>query len=503
MKAHSQLLIAARILNTYSDFSACLTLLSSKGEAHLYCRNHQILYVELPDHFPSAWLKQHHSEAPAEGVKDTSGEEKVKALIPILEKPDLAAALSEETKNRLRDFLSGELKKCELKPEPLLDSLGLLTLGQMFFECTGDFLRDFPVDELCSSDSMQFQLAPDFQEKSHRIQIGPQEGYLLSRLDQPMKLKEIFSTVPWGEDIVKRGILILWSFGVINSPTLGQLLPKAGLPGARQQAADQGPSFEQEVHTVNQTYEGLSRKDYYALLGVSGSSRIPEIKAAYYKLAKQFHPDRFYGVEDPVVREKIDIIFTAINVAYETLKNARTRQEYDNAPLEKKSIPTATVKSMTESTSNIGPEALAKMAEDYYRKALKAHEAGDYVQAAQFLKSATQISPKVAKFWRQLGASMARNPQWRKEAEESFQRAIELEPKNQENHLGLGYLYKTSGLKLRARKHFQTVLEMDPYNEIAARELNELDEGGTPFKPPSPKKTPQKGKLGGLFNKKK
>ena len=78
------------------------------------------------------------------------------------------------------------------------------------------------------------------------------------------------------------------------------------------------------------------------------------------------------------------------------------------------------------------------MAEDYYKKALKAYEVGDYVQATQFLKSATQISPTVAKFWRQLGASMARNPQWEKEAEESFQRAIELEPKNQENHLGMG-----------------------------------------------------------------
>jgi Tfp pilus assembly protein PilF len=160
------------------------------------------------------------------------------------------------------------------------------------------------------------------------------------------------------------------------------------------------------------------------------------------------------------------------------------------------------VKSTVQTASSISPEALTKMAEDYYKKALKAHEVGDYVQATQFLKSATQISPNVAKFWRQLGASMARNPQWRKEAEESFQKAIELEPKNQENHLGLGYLYKTSGLKLRARKHFQACLEMDPYNEIAARELNELD-GVEPLrKPSSDKKSPPKGKLGGLFKKK-
>lgn len=502
MKPHTQLLIATRILNTYSDFAARLTLLSSNGEANLYCRNGQILFVELPDQFPSSWLNQQHLETVAEAVRDPLGEEKVKALIPVLEKQEMAVAFSTETKRRLKEFLSGDIKKCELKPETLLDSLGILTLGDMFFECAGDFLKVFSVDELITSDGMQFQVASGFQEKSHRMQIGPQEGYLLSRLDQPLKLRELYTTVPWGEDIVKRSIVTLWAFGVIDSAALGQLLPKVGLPGERQQTIDPGRTFEQDIQLVNATYDGLSRKDYYALLGVSGTSRLPEIKAAYYRLAKQFHPDRFYGVEDPVVREKVDIIFTAINVAYETLKNSRTRQEYDNAPLERKSVPTSTVKSTAESVTNISPEALAKMAEDYYRKALKAHEGGDYVSATQFLKSATQISPKVAKYWRQLGASMARNPQWRKEAEESFQNAIQLEPKNQENHLGLGYLYKTSGLKLRARKHFQAVLEMDPYNEIAARELNEIDEGGPP--PPSTpqKKSPQKGKLGGMFKKK-
>jgi curved DNA-binding protein CbpA len=501
MKAQSQLLIAARILNTYPDFSARLILLSSNGQAQLYCRNNQVLLVELPDQFPASWMKQQQLEAAAEAMKSPSGESKVKALIPILEKGQLSLGLSGETKQKLKEFLIGELKKCELKPEPLLDSKGILTLGELFFECAGDFLKNFDADELITSNSIPFQLASNYLEKSEQIQMGPQEAYLLSRLDHPIKLKEIFSTVPWAEDNVKRSILILWAFGVIDSAVLGQLLPKAG-SGARQQGLEEGMSFQKEVYLVNETYDGLSRKDYYALLGVSGTSRLPEIKAAYYRLAKQFHPDRFYGVEDPIVREKVDIIFTAVNVAYETLKNTKTRQEYDNAPLEKKSVPTSTVKSSAQTVTSISPEALAKMAEDYYKKALKANEAGNYVQAAQFLKSATQISPGVAKFWRQLGASMARNPQWRKEAEESFQHAIELEPKNPENHLGLGFLYKNSGLKLRARKHFQTVLETDPYNEIAARELNEIDGAKPGSKPVPSKKTSGKGKLGGLFKKK-
>lgn len=52
---------------------------------------------------------------------------------------------------------------------------------------------------------------------------------------------------------------------------------------------------------------------------------------------------------------------------------------------------------------------------------------------------------------------------------------MDLEPKNPENHLYLGFLYKNAGMKLRAKKHFQTCREMDPHNEIAIRELAAID----------------------------
>ncbi|HSE39465.1 MAG TPA: hypothetical protein VLH08_01760, partial [Acidobacteriota bacterium] len=151
----------------------------------------------------------------------------------------------------------------------------------------------------------------------------------------------------------------------------------------------------------------------------------------------------------------------------------------------------------SKSPGSLTKEAQMKTADDYAKRAQKAYDEGNNYQAVQYLKSATQIAPDVPAYWRQLGISLSRNPQWRKEAEDSFTKAAELEPKNPENHLYMGFLYKNAGLKLRARKHFASCLQLDPKNEIANRELHAIDSSE-----PDPDTPSKKGLLGGIFKKK-
>lgn len=60
--------------------------------------------------------------------------------------------------------------------------------------------------------------------------------------------------------------------------------------------------------------------DYYSILGVAKTASADEIKAAYRKLAKEFHPDR-NGGDDSQIKK--------INEAYETLKDPNKRQTYN------------------------------------------------------------------------------------------------------------------------------------------------------------------------------
>jgi curved DNA-binding protein len=67
----------------------------------------------------------------------------------------------------------------------------------------------------------------------------------------------------------------------------------------------------------------MEYKDYYKILGVNRNAEEKEIKKAYRKLARQYHPDVNPG--DKAAEEH----FKDINEAYEVLSDPEKRQKYD------------------------------------------------------------------------------------------------------------------------------------------------------------------------------
>jgi len=67
----------------------------------------------------------------------------------------------------------------------------------------------------------------------------------------------------------------------------------------------------------------MAGKDYYKILGVNRNASEREIKQAYRRLARQYHPDVNPGDKSAEAR------FKQINEAYEVLSDKEKRQKYD------------------------------------------------------------------------------------------------------------------------------------------------------------------------------
>ena len=67
----------------------------------------------------------------------------------------------------------------------------------------------------------------------------------------------------------------------------------------------------------------MKYKDYYEILGVDKSATEAQIKSAYRKMAKKYHPD---VDKSPSAQEK----FKDINEAYEVLSDKQKRSRYDS-----------------------------------------------------------------------------------------------------------------------------------------------------------------------------
>ncbi len=67
----------------------------------------------------------------------------------------------------------------------------------------------------------------------------------------------------------------------------------------------------------------MAKRDYYEVLGVARNAGEPDLKSAYRRLAKDFHPDRNAGDKDAERK------FKEVNEAYEALKDPQKRAAYD------------------------------------------------------------------------------------------------------------------------------------------------------------------------------
>jgi curved DNA-binding protein CbpA len=103
---------------------------------------------------------------------------------------------------------------------------------------------------------------------------------------------------------------------------------------------------------IQRSFDLLEQQNHYEVLGVALNAALPEIKKAYYRHAKRYHPDRHFEPEMGDMKEKFEALFSRIHDAYETLSSVTERGAYDKKLADGIKTPVTAKHTRPEKTGN-------------------------------------------------------------------------------------------------------------------------------------------------------
>ena len=291
------------------------------------------------------------------------------------------------------------------------------------------------------------------------IELTQQDRNMLSMVDGTKTIKELIDGSLVGSFEAMKILYVLWSIGVLEEkekePETDEMIQETVLHG--EEILKPLSEDEQIFRTkVNQIFENLDNLDPYQLLEVDKETDEETLTKNYYKLSKEYHPDRYFATSDASVKDKLTAIFDSITNAYTALRHIIQEKGAGQA--------VHVHVEPVEVSASIDPD-------EYYREGIENLKQGHFEKAVSSLKKATQANPEIAKYWSYLSLALSKLPDQLREAEGSLFEAIKIEPNNADHYVNLGLIYLKGGMKKRAYGQFEKALRLDPDNNKARKGL--------------------------------
>ncbi len=335
-----------------------------------------------------------------------------------------------------------------------------------------------------------------------KITLSPVDGFLLSRVDGTLSAREVIALAPVAAEEAERSLFGLLCTGTLEFlpgppkprpkriPTGRFRLPKpppepavaksapppAPAPPSAPPDDDKEKAIKARRQEIVQWAEGLKAKTHFEVLDVPRSASETQVKDAYFKLARRFHPDTQHDAALKDLAGQIEAIFIRVGEAYEVLRNARTRASYEErlGPIRTGPAPAAAAPAPPAQPAP-PPEnpALIEQAVRLAEKLLAQEKYWDVIQAIEPHLAETKGRLKI-RAQLVIAKAYLKNPNWIKRAEEELQKVVQAEPGNVDALWLLGGIYKAGGLKARAVAMFRKLVELKPDHEEATAALAEL-----------------------------
>jgi curved DNA-binding protein CbpA len=202
----------------------------------------------------------------------------------------------------------------------------------------------------------------------------------------------------------------------------------------------------------------------YEILEINPGASAEEIKAAYHRLAKKWHPDRFSGLE----KENAEQRFRQLAEAFNMLKDAGRREDINKGlPPPPTQQPSAqpTAQPQIQLQQEYAPKTIPlheRTASDWYKEASIAFDSQDYDRALGLIQYCIRMDPEKAEHQVLLAKVLDIGGGDKKALVRALENAIRLNPKDVDSTIRLAEVFQSVGMYARATKLWEVARNLAP-----------------------------------------
>lgn len=215
----------------------------------------------------------------------------------------------------------------------------------------------------------------------------------------------------------------------------------------------------------------MKKLNHFEILGVPRDSTAADVKRAYFKLAKECHPDKHFASASAEVKRLAGEVFAMLQNASDVLQDDEERTKYvselDGGGKKAKVLPGK--KDVGDEVNRIlAAEGKFQRGEELLRKKY-------FQEAIEAFKEAVSLYPDEGEFHAYLGWALfeatPNDDKVAQQALDTIEVAVRLNPKLDKSYLFAGFVYKATGRPDKAEKQFEKAIQCNPDCTEALREL--------------------------------
>ena len=365
--------------------------------------------------------------------------------------------------------------------------------------------------------------------------LTPEDYFVLTRVDGRTSLRQLVLISGFPESRALAILRRLRAEGAILFPGEKPQPPKPREAEAPERPVTRGGSSEAGTHalpvipdddpllaedvdlgrdqkrSILAKHRSLASATYFDVLEVPRDADRRALKAAYRRLSKEFHPDRFFGKRLGSFKPMLAEIFDLASSALEVLSDPEKREVYTATLAAGEAGDSAAARAgrqLIEALSTTPPLGINVVALQNQGQAGRSRpptqpplDPAERVRAAKLYEDAAlhHVTGELEKALPEFAQAIAIDPQPRylrraaeaalraqelSLAEEYAKKAQELDANNATSHRVLGKIYAATGRHREARESLEAALRLDPENQHIAAELRELVSSQPQTSPP-------------------